>query len=199
MRISRDLSLVVPVTDGTVETEVDGQKVVEDNIVAYVYAMPVSQEVFEVHYRVLAKTFNDIYSGGLSITAGPRVAALLLKDIAVSMGRWEGPGGVEQGLMQEIRRLASVVVPGPAGWDTVTFQEAVQKSILSTDDVSEVENALTFFTVASRMHLRAERATVLNGAANLWGAQISSLSFTEFLNSLQTSTRAASTGARADQ
>jgi hypothetical protein len=57
--------------------------------------------------------------------SGPRVAAMILKDKAIELGVWDGPEGVERGLIQEIRRLANVFVPTDKGWETIPINEAV--------------------------------------------------------------------------
>ena len=181
MRIDERLNLIIPIeyAGGT----------------AYAHAMPLSREVFETHFFILSKTFAAIYAEGLSHIAGPRVAALLMKRIAVAAKIWDGPSGVEQSLVAEMRRLTSVILPTSAGWETVPYHEVVERGLIDADDISEVENALTFFIVASAMHQRKELPTILGGAARIWGAQISSLSITAFAASLPTSKETGSSGA----
>lgn len=183
MKIDRKLNLVVPFEreSGTI----------------YVHAAPISREVFEKYFLVIAKTFAAVYSEGLSVMAGPRVAALLLKERAVAMGIWDGPTGVDRGLMSEVRRLSNVLAPDAAkggGWATVPLQDAVDHGYMDADESVEVENILTFFIVVSAMHKRAELAAVLDGASRLWGGQITSLNCTEYTASLPTSTVGANTG-----
>jgi hypothetical protein len=184
MKIERNLNFVIPVER-------------DDGTTVYVHSMPISADVFEQYFLVISKTFARIYLEGLGQTAGPRVAAMLLKDVAMERGLWEGPAGVERGLMNEIRRLSNVVAPGPKGWTTFPFQEAIDQKFLDSSDIREVENALVFFTVASSMHRRQEVRAVLEGAGSLWGAQVESSSSTEFCASLQTSTATANTGGTA--
>lgn len=181
MKISQRLNLVVPIESdlGTI----------------YVHAMPISREVFERYYMELAKTFAEIYNGGLGITAGPRVAKMILKKVATDLGTWDGPAGVENGLLNEVRRLANVIVPTTNGWETIPLHEAIERKFIDADDAAEVDNVLTFFTIASSLHKRQDCAAILEGAGKLWGARPESLSCTELLNSLQTSTAAANTGA----
>lgn len=183
MKIDRKLNIVIPVERG------DG--------VAYVHATPISREVFERYFLVISKAFAAIYNEGLGIMAGPAVAGLILKKVADDMGVWDGPGGVQMGLVAEIRRLSNVICPGPNGWAMVPMQEAVDRNYFDADDVAEVENALAYFTVASSMHKKASLKAFLDGASELWGGQITSSSCTDFLNSLPTSTETASTGVKA--
>lgn len=185
MRIDRRLNFVIPID--------------QDGKTLYVHAMPISREVFERYAIVIAKTFAAIYNEGLGILAGPRVAAHVLKKIAVASGEWDGDGGVARGLMAEIRRLANVLLPGPKGWETVPLEDAIRREMIDPDDASEVENAIVFFCVASSMHKRAELKVVLDGASKFWGARVESLNCTEFAASLPMSTAGASTGATSPQ
>lgn len=190
MKINRKLNLVIPVDRG-------------DEGTIYVHSTPISREVFERYFLVISKTFAAIYTEGLGIAAGPRVASLLLRKVAEDMGgtderaraaAWED---VQNGLMAEIKRLTNVVVSGHGGWTTLPFQEAVDRKMLDPDDASEVENALAFFTVASAMHKKSELPTILTGAASLWGGQIVSSNSTEFAASLPISTPDGNSGAKA--
>jgi hypothetical protein len=181
MRIDRKLNLVVPV-------ERDGEKPI------YVYSAPIGQDVFDAYFLPISKTFSAIYAEGLNVMAGPRVAAMLLKQISKDLNIWEGDDGVEIGLMGEIRRLCTVAAPTPTGWDRIPLEVAVSRGLLDAQDVSEVEGAITFFIVASAMHKRSDLKGILGGMARLWGAQLSSSSFTEFVSSLPTSTPADSSG-----
>ncbi len=174
MKIDRKLNLVVPVDRHSGKL--------------YVHSTPISSETFETYALVLAKTFSSIYSEGLGSIAGPRVAAIQLKRIALSIDEWEGPEGVENGLLQEIIRLSNVVVPDEKGWQTLPLHDALSKDLIEGDDFSEVMNALVFFTLVSSMHRRNQIATILKGIGPLWDTQTTSLSSTEFAASLTTST-----------
>ena len=114
---------------------------------AHIISMPISQAVFETYFLAITKTYVALRENGPEwfMRIGPTVAALTLKTVAVKDDVWEGDGGVEQGLMAEIRRLTQVALPGPDGWSTIPFQEARDRKRLSPEDISEVENALVFF------------------------------------------------------
>ena len=185
MRIDRKLNFVIPVEDD------------EGKVFAYVHSTPIAREVFERHFMVLSKAFTAIYTQGLGTTSGPRIAALLVQQIATEMGEWEGPNGVERSLFAEIDRLTNVAVTGPNGWQTIPLQEALAKNQFTEDDASEVKNAITFFTVASTIHRKQELRGILETVARLWNAQITSLNSTEFANSLKTLTQDEPTGAKA--
>lgn len=181
MQIDRHLNFVIPILR-------------DDGSTAYVHAAPIGKQVFETYFLVIAKTFSQIYAEGLQTLAGPRVAGLMLKKIATEQGQWEA---VERGLVNEIRRLANVVALTSKGWTTFPFQEAIDQKFFLEDDISEVENALTFFTVASAMHRRNVLEVILSAAGELWTAQTTSSTLTEFTTSLTTSSGGESTGERA--
>lgn len=185
MRINKSLNLVIPITDA------------EDKITAYVHSSPISSDVFDAFFLPIAKTFSSIYGQGLGMLAGPRIADKLLKKISIEMDVWEGPTGVQAGLVSEIHRLTNVLTVGKSGWETLPFGVAKSKGIIDSDDAAEVDAALIFFTVCSVMHRKSDVPGILGGAMKLWGAQIESLNSTEYINFLTKSTPAEHSGATA--
>ena len=180
--INKKLNLVIPV-----ETD--------PGITIYVHSTPIGREVFETYYKVIAKAFTEIYTQGLALASGPRVAKLLIKGIAVDMGVWDGERGVKAGLIAEINRLTNVITPdGDKGWVTMPFEDALKRGVMDEDDISEVENAICFFTLASAMHRKAELRPILESVCSLWGAQLELSNSTEFKDSLPTSTLPVNTG-----
>jgi hypothetical protein len=184
MRINKALNLVIPVDR-------------DDGSTIYVHATPIEPEVFDRYFLVISKTFAAIYSEGLGPIAGPRVAAKLLKKVAIDAGQWDGPEGVEVGLVNEIHRLANVLVPSPNGWQTVPYHDAYSQKLIDAEDLSEISNALAFFTVAFSMHRREERRSILEGASKIWGSQITSSNCSEFASSLPKLTATANSGGTA--
>lgn len=189
MRINEKLNLVIPIdaAAGTI----------------YVHSQPVSREVFEQNFMLVSKTFAAIYNDGLGSVAGPRVAAMLMRSVARDMNGFDrdgkpnpdGPGTEAcNAFLAEVRRLSNVLAPSNGGYETIPFQEAVDKKVLAPDDAAEVENAVAFFTVGSAMHRRAEMPAFLDGLTSLWGAQTSPLNCTEYGASLRTSTETESSG-----
>lgn len=178
IRIDKKLNLVIPIQD--------------ESGTFYVHATPLSHIVFERYYKVLARTFTVIVSM-YSEVSGPRVALMTLREVAENIGMKDD---VEQGLIPEIRRSTNMLVPTDHGWETVMFQQALDRKMLSEEDVSEVENALTFFTVYSAMLKRQQRVELLDGAARMWGASVTSLSVSEYGASLKTSIEVENTGVR---
>lgn len=176
MRLDERMNLVIPLYRDTSE---------DTPPYAYVHSSPISRESFEEHYLLLAKTFASIFGENLAEASGPRVAALVLNDIArksrAGNSSVDGPG-----LMNEIRRISFIIMKMPNGkWESFPYDSA--RADLDPDDISEVENSLVFFIVLSSMLPRRRLADILPGAVTVWGAQTSFLNFTDFRNSLQTS------------
>jgi hypothetical protein len=185
MKLDEQLNLVIPVDR-------------EDGSTLYVHAAPISREVFERYWLVLSKSFAQMYTEGLGPTVGPRVAALMLKQVAQELGQWEGPLGVERGVMAEIRRLANVAAPGAngaSGWQIYPLDDLINRKLIDADDVSQIENILVFFTLVWRLHLPKDRRIILDGAARMWSASTTSDSLSTFVGSLATSNATASSGA----
>jgi hypothetical protein len=181
VRLNEKLHLVVPLYEGGDEA----------TIYAYVHSAPISREAFESHYLLLSKTFTAIFAEGLGEIAGPRVASLVLRDVAKRQKDEEG----RLALINEIQRLTNVLIRTSNGWETVPFHEVVGKGTINEDDLAEVTNAIIFFIATSAMVQKQMRKDMLSGAANLWGAQISSLDCGAFAASLRTSIATANTGA----
>lgn len=166
----------------------------QDGKTIWIHAQAINKAAFERYWFVLSKTFAAIYGEGLGVLAGPRVASRMLKRIAIAEGEWDGPTGIEHGLLPEIRRLCNVLVPG-AGWDIVPFEDAIKKQTIDAEDADEIESVLVFFTVAWHLHRRgAERQAVMAHVLSRLAASMKSLRLSEFQRSLPTSTETASTG-----
>lgn len=188
LRINERLNLVIPVYSD------------DDTVSAWVHSTPISREAFEANFRLISKTFAAIQGEGLGELAGPRVASLLMREIARSMVGPDGDAdGMTRDFLNEIRRLSSVISPGASGWESMPLDDAAARKMLSDDDMSEVLNAVVFFTVASAMLPRTKAHAILPGAARLWGAQTSLLAATAWAASLRTSTATANSGATAPQ
>lgn len=181
MKIERNLKIVIPVE--------------RENDTIYVHSEAISREVFQQYFVVIAKAFAGMYTSGMGHIAAPRVAAMMLQKTAEDMGVWNGSDGVQNGLMNEIRRLANVIMPvAGKGWEMVPLQEAVDRKFFDLDDLSEVENAMAFFIVASAMHKKKDLRGILGGMTGLWDVRIESLNCTEYTASLRMLTAAETTG-----
>lgn len=106
MKIARNLNLIIPV-----RTEKGN---------GWIHATPISKEVFKEHFFILSKTFSAIFSEGLGVVAGPRIAFLMLERISRDSNIWEGDKGVRNTLVNEVIRLANLVYPVEGkGYDTI--------------------------------------------------------------------------------
>jgi hypothetical protein len=180
MRLDARLNLVIPVTQ-------------DDGTTIFIHSAPISREVFETYFLVISKTFSEIYTEGLNIVAGPRVAKMMLRKVATQMGDgvWED---VQFGLIQEIRRLTNIAVPGANGWTQLPFHLALERRLLDEEAAWEAENTIVFFTVSYLMHKRPVMAAVMQRMNDLWGMQTTSSNVTAYIGSLTTSTAPESSG-----
>lgn len=180
MKINERLNLVVPLYDEA------------DKVYAYVHSTPISYEVFKANYLLISKTYMSVFGNDLGPFAGPRVAALVMDEVAEKMTN--GPQMVSA-LMTEVRRLSTVIMPNDNGWTPVPFEAAIKRGMLDQEDIQEVLSAITFFLVVWHLAPRSARADILSGTALIWGAQLSLLNATAYLNSLPISTGTENTGA----
>jgi len=180
VKINRKLHLVIPIEQG--------------ERTLYAHSTPVETETFDTFFLPIAKTFSAIYTEGLGVIAGPRIAAKMLKQVSESINQWDE---VKTGFLAEIRRLTNVFAPTDTGWSMIPLDEAINKKVIDKDDASEVENAIVFFTLSWLMHKKTDREKILHDAAALWGARVEYLSCTEFRDSLPILTAKDSSGKKA--
>lgn len=182
MKIARNLNLIIPV-----QTE-KGK--------AWIHATPISKEVFKEHFFILSKTFSAIFSEGLGVVAGPRIAYLMLERISRDSNAWEGDKGVRNTLVNEVIRLANLVYPVEGkGYDTIPLDMALEREII---DLDEVAGELVFFTCVSSINSPEQAKGTMDVVNGIWSTQCSSLNLTEWIASLPTLKPAASSGATAN-
>ena len=184
MRVDKELNLVVPLEreDGTL----------------YVHSTPIGSEVFDKYFKVISKTFSDITTLGVGFIGGPGIAGNMLKDVATRLGVWDGVDGVQNGLVNEIRRLTNVVVPTEAGWRAVPLEIAQAQGLLSEGELKEAEGIITFFIVTSATCTRKVLQGFLTALEEMWSCQVTSLNCSAFASSLRTSTGTDSSGGTVD-
>lgn len=168
-----------------------------DGSIIHIHSTPVAPEIFDRYFMVIAQTYTALMERGSSfmVSSGPKVAFLLMKEIATQEGRWDGELGLARGFVAEVRRLTNVLMPTDDGWDMIPFEEAAKKHMVDAEQAAEVDGILAFFTVLSLMVRKAGRPTVLANSFTLWGGQITSSTCTEFRDSLPTSTETDNSGA----
>ncbi|HIA3985808.1 TPA: hypothetical protein ACWQBN_004696 [Escherichia coli] len=182
MKISRNLNLIIPV-----RTEKGN---------GWIHATPISKEVFKEHFFILSKTFSAIFSEGLGVVAGPRIACLMLERISSDMNIWDGEKGVRNTLVNEIIRLANLVYPVEGkGYDTLPLDMALERGIVEFDDVA---GELVFFTCVSSINTPEQTEQMMLAVSGMWNSRTSSLSLTEWIASLPTLKPVASSGATAN-
>ena len=174
MRINKSLNLVLPV-------EIDG-------VDCWIHSTPISLDVFEKYFEPMSLALSTMYAQGNHIAA-PKIAAMMLKKVAKRLGEWEGADGVQNGLINEIKRLTNLVIPGINGWETLPYYVAVQQNRLTADDISEIESIVIFFILASSVHGKKGLPLVMP-LLERWGAQEEYLTSTEFAASLPILTKA---------
>lgn len=182
MKISRNLNLIIPV-----RTEKGN---------GWIHATPISKEVFKEHFFILSKTFSAIFSEGLGVVAGPRIAFLMLERISRDSNIWEGDKGVRNTLVNEVIRLANLVYPVEGkGYDTIPLDMALEREII---DLDEVAGELIFFTCVSSINSPEQAKGTMDVVNGVWSTQCSLLNLTEWIASLPTLKSAASSGATAN-
>lgn len=182
MKIARNLNLIIPV-----RTEKGN---------GWIHATPISKEVFKEHFFILSKTFSAIFSEGLGVVAGPRIAFLMLERISRDSNIWKGDKGVRNTLVNEVIRLANLVYPVEGkGYDTIPLDMALEREII---DLDEVAGELIFFTCVSSINSPEQAKGTMDVVNGVWSTQCSLLNLTEWIASLPTLKSAASSGATAN-
>ncbi|HCN7965992.1 TPA: hypothetical protein N7A89_004371 [Escherichia coli] len=182
MKIAKNLNLIIPV-----RTEKGN---------GWIHATPISKEVFKEHFFILGKTFSAMFSDGLGVVAGPRIAFLMLERISRDSNAWEGDKGVRNTLVNEVIRLANLVYPVEGkGYDTIPLDMALEREII---DLDEVAGELVFFTCVSSINSPEQAKGTMDVVNGIWSTQCSSLNLTEWIASLPTLKSAASSGVTAN-
>lgn len=186
--INRRLNLVLPI-------ERDGKTI-------YVHSIPISRDVYANYFTILAETVSEVFGRGFRAALAVRVAAMTLQKIATEQGIWEDSGsqvGVKSGLLNEIRRLTTVIQPGPRGWDNMLLDDALKAGVFDEDEAAEVDSVIVFFTASSWILRPKEFQEMFAEAGRPYGAFTTSSSATAFSAGLPTSSAPENTGARAIQ
>jgi len=178
MKINKQLNLVVPCEDG-------------DELI-YIHSSPISTEVFEKYHRVIAKAFSVIYSEGLNVISAPRVAAMVLREVAEDMGRLDD---VNNGLLNEIKRLSNVSILESNGWVSLPLDIAEKRGLIEPETMQEAMNKIVFFILCSSMHTGKQKVAMLEAMAGLWAVALTLSNATEYNKSLPILTEAENSAA----
>ncbi len=196
MRIDDNLNLVLPLrSHEAVRKDAEGKEIREEVVDLYAFHTPISREVFEIHYRILAATKAALLGKGLQFAylSGAQIATLRLKDEglqeAAERGSLDRNGKVfddkTPAFLGEIRRLTLILVPTDHGYEALPVDVCLQRNLIEDEEWQEVESAIVFFTALSSMTPRKHRTQVMESlAATLSGILSSStpLEYAGFLN-----------------
>ncbi|MXV44322.1 hypothetical protein GS501_04590 [Saccharibacter sp. 17.LH.SD] len=175
IRINAQLNLVLPIGEDTI-----------------VHSAPLSRDVFDLNWRLFAKTWSLLEGDEIGVTAAPAVAAKALKQADQESGDQEASKA--SALFAEIKRTANFIRPSQEGYIPVPLASAINKGWIDEDDLDEVLNGLVFFTLASRVLPKQRKSFIFRFLPVLRGAEMTSLNATEFAGSLQKSTTNAPSG-----
>jgi hypothetical protein len=196
MRIDSALNLVFPVRSHIVESkDADGKLTRETVVDVWAYHSPISREVFEANYRIIAAAKRAIQVDGGYDGDAPLIAGLALRDAAkldaMKYGVDEDGNTADVALMAEIQLRTHVLVPGARGYELLPAEVAISTKRIDEDEWAEAESAICFFTVASSILKRADKERISNVLARALRGSITSSTPTAFRDSLPTSTAAA--------
>ena len=191
MKISDELNLVIPL--GSKDEQM------------WAYHKPISQDVFKSNYFSLAAVKAELMAKGAAFTmdAGPRIAALMLTDEARKEarkrgdldGNGDGSDASARSLLAEIRRLTTIVKGGSDGYEQTPADVSLQRGKVDKDDWEELESALVFFTCFYAMERKRSKEETAKATSSLFQGFVTSLSITDWINSLQMLSRGESTEA----
>ncbi|MHB1937604.1 MAG: hypothetical protein ACYCOR_13590 [Acidobacteriaceae bacterium] len=162
------------------------------------YHVPISREVFEANYRILAATKAQLSSKGVhyQMGSGPRIAAMVLRDEgrkdAQERGDFDDDGKpTDSGanvLLTEIKRLTTIIAPSEQGWDSIPIDSAISRKIIDADEWQEALSAIVFFTCHYALARKSERGAMMEAVASVLTASTTALSLSEYMSSLPKST-----------
>jgi hypothetical protein len=191
MYINDSLHLVVPVRSD------------DKGPLIHAYHNPISRDVFEANYRILAATKAQLASKGIiyQMDSGPRIAAMVLRDEGIKDSadradldeQGKPRDGNANALLAEIKRLTTILAPGPSGWETLPVDTAVAQGIIDSEEWGEALSALVFFTCHYALARKVERQRMADATSSILQASITSLTLSEFAASLPISTKAETT------
>jgi len=189
MNITPDLRLALPV-----RVSETGAPLI------WAYHTPISSEVFTANYRTIAAAKHAIFKNGPAYAAdnGPRIAGLALLDAGAADARETGGEDGSASLLAEIKRLTMILSPLETGVDALPVDVAIARGTIDKDDWAECEAGIVFFTLGFTMVRRAGKPIVGRSLAAIFGGSTTSLSPTEFLASLPTSTEDETTATKAE-
>jgi hypothetical protein len=164
----------------------------------YAYNTPISTEVFQANYRILAAVNAEIWKKGINNAAAfATVANLMLLDVAkVDALQW-GTEDMGKAFLAEIQRLSYILAPGANGFEMLPINVAIERKVIDQEDWNEAESAIIFFTSGWSMLPRAVRLPFAKRMTLHIGGSITPLPPLEWVKSLPRSTPDESSKAQA--
>lgn len=178
MHLNSELNLVFPIRfadDGTP--------------LMYAYSTPISTEVFQANYRILAAVNAEIWKKGINNAAAfATVANLMLLDVAkLDAAQW-GTEDTGKAFLAEIQRLSYILAPGANGFEMLPINIAIERKVIDQGDWAEAESAVIFLISGFLLLPRAARKRFAERIVSAIGGSITSSAPLEWVNSLPRST-----------
>lgn len=178
MKLNEKLNLVIPMTD-------------DNGNEYYLHTTPLSPEAFNANYLLLSQGFSFMVEQAVQITAGPKIANLVLRDLAERQGRSE----VYEAIIAEIKRITTVIKQSENGWEPLPLSSAIARKVINEKELDEAMNFIVFFILTSALMSGQKLTASLEYMNGLWGSQNTSLTSTGWRDSLPILTGDESSGA----
>ena len=196
MKIDAALNLVFPIRSQDVE-QTDpahpGRPILKRIPLIWAYHTPISTEIFQANYRIIAATKAAIYGKGTSYAAdvGPRIASLLLRDFGQTDAAEWNVEDHAPALLADLKRLTYVLAPGKDGFEQLPIDVALARGTIDAEEWGEAESSLVFFCASSSMASRSQRQAFAEAVASVLMGSTTSLGALEWALSLPQSIPAA--------
>jgi hypothetical protein len=186
MKINDDLKLVLPLREDAKGVQV------------YAYHTPISREIFEANYRLLAATKAELLVKGMPyfMGVGPTIATLALMDEAkkdsIALNNLDHEGKPDcrtaKALLEDLKRLTVVLVPTENGYKDMPIDAAISSKKIDMEEWLEVQANIVFFTCCYSLVKNSDKQAIAISAASHMMGLVTSSAPMEFINSLPTST-----------
>ncbi|WP_353613962.1 hypothetical protein [Mangrovibacter phragmitis] len=170
MKIDKKLNLV-----STIERD--------DGSLVYLHVTPLPYEVVEINCVLLGSMFNHFFSlvGGLG---APRVAAMMLRTEINDRLALNPELAGKPTIIDDIHRMISVIWSDNGEWKKIMLEDALKRSIITEEELREVEGELVFFTVGFAIQKANLVIPTVGKALEAYSGQLTSLNITEYIDSL---------------
>lgn len=154
------------------------------------YSIPVSREVFEANFKLISATKAALFSGDWkqAVQVGQIIATLTLLDEGRKLAdKSENKGDYgAKALLQEIKRLTTILVPSSSGWDYATVDECIKSNKIQEEQWKEVESDLVFFMCVYALSRTSEKQNAVEALCSIQPFTPVYSSLEDYMNSLET-------------